>query len=144
MTPAGKAPIALFPEAPRHAMLWLDATWRFSRDCPDGRSLYGADCPAGAALADVMPTWCSSPLGRLLLRVQETRERTSTVLPSVTRPGRHLWARVSPTPDGGVRVALRFLKRAPKPHASAAQRFGALVGPLLLATYQASTAMVPM
>jgi hypothetical protein len=62
---------------------------------------------------EVIPGLEESPLIRTVRDVRATRDTRIVTVPSAVKVGHDVWARVSPTPEGGVRVALRYLDPQP-------------------------------
>lgn len=104
------ARVASHPGGPVLTTMRFDAALRFSAVCPDTLDLFrvsSADALLGRTPWDLHPQLETAPLTAVMRDVLATRRGRVVLVPSALR-GVPVWARVSPCPDGGVRVAVRF------------------------------------
>jgi PAS domain S-box-containing protein len=112
MTTTTQAQIARFPEASStHACMTFDADWRCTAISHAGAEIFGKSVEdiRGRVLMDLVPNAPLTPLGEVLFRTADTRHTHIVTVPSVLHPGRQIWARVSPSICGGVRVCARIV-----------------------------------
>lgn len=130
--PQAVARVASHPGGPVLATMRFSADLRFTSATPDVPALFGVDSTdalLGRTPWEVQPRTHDSPLGHALREVLATREARVVTAPSALRQGRPLWARVSPTANGGVRIAVQFpAERRARPRKRAAAAMALLWG----------------
>jgi len=123
--PPTRAPsIATFPQrlvqrvaraVPGLMRFEFGADWRIVRCSQSAAALFSSTPAAlqGRRIWDLMPPGTIlAPMGIAIREVIATQQARTVCVPSILRPGTHLWARISPRPGGGVRLVQRFLVSA--------------------------------
>lgn len=118
------------------AIFHLRSDWTITKASHCAARVFGGDCEddmIGRNLWTLAPGMETSPLGAACHQAMQTRQTRAVSARSVVRPTQRVLARIQPTPDGGLRLAFRFINARQPSRTAALVRFAASsAAPLLL------------